>query len=508
MTTPIDNKIGTQSIAEYVETRVFQWPDSPAFHKKFQGRWTTLSYGRYHELSNATAQALKSLGIAPGHCVASISDNRPEWNIIDLGILKCGGTHATLFPTFNDETILRSLGTIRAKIVFVSSPSLLAKLTALKQQLVELDYIFLLTQHRHPHSWFAFLEKTVTGPVMPYKKEDFEQAAGIIFSSGSSSMPLPYRLSIQQFQAYSESMAACYELPEQAKALSFLPLCHGFERAHSYYHQIFGNPVYYITPGELAETLTELKPAFFTAVPLVLNELAAMPALPSQKVLISSSGAPLSSQTINRLAERGMTVLESYGQTENLGITANTLQHKREGTVGKPLPHVQIRISGENEIYVKTSTAGDEVLPSGSKVTHDSYTATGDIGTLTPDGYLKILGRKNDFFKLDNGYFYNPVENEREISRSGLVKHVVISFRTPSSVHALIIPEYGELDPKSWLHTFNEFMQHFNRLRNDSEKVHEYTLVHDEWSQHSGELTHNNKIKRQFILKKYFNHPS
>ncbi len=480
------------------------------FGYKENGTWKTYSPSEYIEMANRLSNAFINLGIKPGDKVATVIRNSPEWNFADMGLLQVGAIQIPIYPTISIEHYKHIFREADIKIVIISDKEVYEKIKPALDELVE--HVFTLERIEGVEHWDDLLKKE-----KPAQNEEIEQrkaninpddTATIIYTSGTTGPPKGVMLSHQNFIS---NFIAATEIINQnpvKKALSFLPLCHVYERMLSYMYQYKGMTVYYAESIEaLGDNLREVKPEMFCAVPRVLektydkiiNKGRNLPLI--QKIifywalkigeqfdhhqkpgfwyplklkianllvfrkwreglggnlkLIVTGGATLQPKLARTFWAAGIDVMEGYGLTETSPVIAvnNYIDNNiKIGTVGPVIKGVKIKFSDDGEILCKGPNVmkGYYRQPEKTQEVFDKegWFKTGDVGHLEDGIFLKITDRKKEIFKTSGGKYIAPQVIENKLKGSPFIENAIITGDNRKFAAALIVPNFYHL--RSW----------------------------------------------------------
>lgn len=254
------------------------YPKSDCLCTKENGKWIKYSTKELIETANRLACGLIQKGIEPGDKVAIIStNNRSEWHITDLAILLIGAVNVPVYPTITPDDYKYIFNDSQCKLVFVSDKELLQKVTSIKNDVPSLIEIYSFTPMEGSVYWKELLiNNAELLNEIEIRKEKIKETdlATLIYTSGTTGVPKGVMLSHQNL--VSNAMASRERLPvnENAKALSFLPLCHVYERMVCYLYIYSGVSIYFAENMEtIGDNLREVKPEIFTAVPRLLEKV-------------------------------------------------------------------------------------------------------------------------------------------------------------------------------------------------------------------------------------------
>ncbi|MCX7958409.1 MAG: long-chain fatty acid--CoA ligase [Deltaproteobacteria bacterium] len=546
-------KFKERSVAELFFDKVREKGDRLFLARKVKGNWEYLSYTEVEYRVRNLGLALISMGVNPQDRVAIFSPNRPEWVISDLASLSIGAIDVPIYATNSAKECEYILSHSESKIIFVSDQELFDKIASVKKNLPLLRKIITFERVASSDSDVMSIEEAYKTGESYKAKEEFdermakialEDTATIIYTSGTTGPPKGVMLTHKNFlsnvyQAI-ESHPGIFE--EGDRSVSFLPLSHSLERTAGYYLLMrAGTTIHYAESIQtVVDNMKEIKPHFVVSVPrlfekiyagiiekvekapplkkrlfywatsvgdkavdyivkgkpipltlmpqyliakrLVLDKLKAAIGCENIKVFVSG-GAPLSPE-INRFFHSiGVTVHEGFGLTETTPITnVNTFSDFMFGTVGKPVADTEIKIAEDGEIlirgpqvmkgYYKNEEATREVF------TEDGFFKTGDIGVIL-DGFLKITDRKKNIIITAGGKNITPAN----------IEFAMLSSRFISQ--AMVIKLYEKI--------IEDTNQQFAQV----ERIKRFTLLPEEFSQATGELTPTLKLKRKEVLNKY-----
>jgi len=474
---------------------------------KHNGKWVATSTQEYIDKANAISRALLRLGVKSGDKIAVISStNRTEWNIVDIGVLQLGAQNIPIYPNISKEDYEYVLNHSESIYCFVSDKDILEKLKEIKDRtkLKEIYSFDHIEGCKHYSELFELGKDTsnqdeVQARMDAVKPDDL---ATIIYTSGTTGKPKGVMLS--HWNITSNTLDSSKRLPDigtETRVLSFLPICHVFERLLIYLYQYAGASIYYAEGlDKIADNAQEIKPNIMSVVPRLLEkvydkiiakaedlspikqklffwavELGEQwepygkngawyefklkiarklifskwkQALGGQLSTMVSGSAPLQPRLTRIFCAAGIQVMEGYGLTEtspviSVGMYANN--NFKIGTVGKPIDNVNVKIADDGEILVK----GPNVMIGYYKdpertnsVMTGEYFHTGDKGEIDADGFLKITGRKKEMFKTSGGKYVIPTLLENELKQSRFIEQVMVVGEGEKMPAALIQPNF------------------------------------------------------------------
>lgn len=391
-----------------------------AFAYKTGGQWRKTSTNDIIEQGNKVSLSLLKLGVKPDDKIALVSNNRPEWNIVDLGILQIGAVNVPVYPTITEHEYKFIFNDAQIKYAFVSDKNLFTKINHIKNEIPTLKEIFSFEKVEGCRHFSEFLELGATENLLEVEKIKEgvkpDTLATIIYTSGTTGNPKGVMLSHNNIVSNVKAVLPVLPLDQTKRVLSFLPLCHIFERVVVYVYIARGVSVYYAESMEtIADNLKEVKPNFFTSVPRLLEKVyiklqGAAASLDGWKKNLYNNaldfaqnfdvekeygladnikravydkliykkwrealggnceGIVTGAAALNPLLARvftcaGIPIMEGYGQTESspvISINPFALDRIKFGTVGVPIEGVEVRLEnregmaeGEGEILAK-----------------------------------------------------------------------------------------------------------------------------------------------------------
>ena len=479
---------------------------------KYDGKWVSTSTKEYLDKANSISRALLRMGVKTNDKIAVISmTNRTEWNIMDIGILQLGAQNVPIYPTISEEDYAYVLNHSEAKYCFVSCQEVLEKVKAIQNQVPTLVEVYSFDKISACKHWQEVLDlgaDTTNQNEVDTRKEAVKPSdlATLIYTSGTTGRPKGVMLSHNNLVSNAlESSKRFPIIDGKTKSLSFLPLCHVYERMLIYLYQFRGVTIYYAESLEtISENLKETGPHVMTAVPRLLEkvydkilakgtELSGIKkklffwaidlglkfepygkngwwyeqklALARKLIfskwkeglggnlgLIASGSAALQPRLarIFNAAEFGL--MEGYGLTETSPvISVNDMRNDgfRIGTVGKPIDNTEVKIANDGEICIKAPQVMMGYYKDAEKTAEviiDGYFHTGDIGEIDTDGFLKITDRKKEMFKTSGGKYVAPQLLENRFKQSRFIEQIMVVGEGEKMPAALIQPDFEYLN--------------------------------------------------------------
>lgn len=483
------------------------FPKEDMLTSKVNGKWIPWSTAKVLEYSERMSIGLLELGITRGDKVAMISNNRPEWNISDLAILQIGAVDVPVYPTASEKDYEFIFNDSQVKICLVSSKDLYDKVMLIKDKVPSLKEIYSFDPIPGVKSWTEILslgEKAASQRenelrhLMSSTSED--DLATLIYTSGTTGVPKGVMLTHKNI--VSNALACVPRLPvnEKGKSLSFLPICHVYERMLHYLYMVTGVSIYFAESIDtVGDNLKEVKPQVFVAVPRLLekvydkiiakgNEASAIKkmifywalnlglkyepgnrngwwynfrlkiarklvfvkwqeALGGNVLAIASGGAALQPRLARVFLAAGIPVMEGYGLTETSPVIAVNCEKNdgvRIGTVGRILENVEVKIAEDGEILCKGPSLmkGYYNRPDATAEAIDAegWFHTGDIGEFVDKEFLKITDRKKEIFKTSGGKYIAPQPMENKFKESKFIEQVMVIGEAQKFPAALVVP--------------------------------------------------------------------
>jgi long-chain acyl-CoA synthetase len=481
---------------------------SKSLVSKTTGQWEATSSREFVERANMASRGLLKLGVKAGDRIALISTtNRTEWNIMDMAILQIGAINVPIYPTISEEDYKYIFNHAEVKYCFLSDEELFAKANAVKPQVKSLKGIYSFEAVTGCDLWediFTLgsdpeLQEKVDTLKDKVKPSDL---ATIIYTSGTTGVPKGVMLSHSNI--VSNVLDSIPRLPivkGQSTVLSFLPVCHVFERMLHYLYIYSGITIHYAESIEkIADNVKEVKPNFMSVVPRLLEKIydsiiakgAELPGIKrrlffwavevglkyepygrngwwyekqlalANKLIFSkwrealggnlttmvSGSAALQPRLTRIFAAAGMQVMEGYGLTEtspvvSVNMYANNLF--KVGTVGKAIDNVEIKIAEDGEILIKGPNVMQGYYKDPEKtaeVMTGDYFHTGDKGELDKDGFLRITGRKKEIFKTSGGKYIAPTLLENQMKQSRFIEQILVIGEGQKMPAAIVQPNF------------------------------------------------------------------
>jgi len=490
----------------YHQQQKYNIPD--ALVTKKNGEWVPTSTVEYLKLANTFSRGLLRMGVKKDTKIAVISStNRTEWHIIDIGILQLGAQNVPIYPTISEDDYAYILNHSEAEYCFVSDDVVLEKVNAIRKNVPNLKEVFSFNEIEGCKNWQEILalgkdesnQNEVDAAKDVVSEEDL---ATIIYTSGTTGRPKGVMLSHKNI--VSDVLNSEKRIPFDAgktKALSFLPICHIFERMVTYLYQYYGVGIYFAESIEkLSDNLNETKPHVITAVPRLLEKVydkiyakgADLTGIKkvlffwaidlglrfepygqngwwyetqlklARKLIFSkwkaglggnlslmvSGSAALQPRLSRIFAAAEIPVMEGYGLTETSPVIAvNDMRNRgfKVGTVGRVIYNVEVKIAEDGEILCKGPNVMMGYFKDQEKTDEaikDGYFHTGDIGVIDAEGFLKITDRKKEMFKTSGGKYIAPQLIENAMKQSRFIGEIMVIGDGEKMPGAFIQPDF------------------------------------------------------------------
>ncbi len=571
--------------------------DRPIIKHKVDGKYVDIKYSELRNLSHDFAAGLMNLGVKKGERVALISENRPEWVVSDIAIHILGGVDVPIYPTLTAKQIEYIFNDAGIRFAIVSNQFQLNKVKKIFNDVKTLEKVIVLSDKNveFDEKILSYAAVRESGNQFLKKNPDYfkknktevlpSDILTIIYTSGTTGNPKGVILTHSNLVSNITSSASFMPIDDNDVLLSFLPLCHSFERMAGYYTAMScGATIAYAESVEtVRDNLAEIHPTIMTSVPRLFeriynrikNQVESAPAARRKifnwAIKVGSEYAkaqkakkiPASLSFQHRIADKlvfqklkkatggrikyfvsggaalgreygeffeavGLKIIEGYGLTESSPvISANRLDDYKFGTVGKPIPGVEVKIAPDGEIlargpnimtgYWNNKKATEEAIDK------DGWLHTGDIGIFDADGFLVITDRKKHMFVSSGGKNIYPQPIEGMFLQSKYIDQFVLIGDRRMFLSALIVPDFDAVreyaDRNKIAYTSDEDLvskeeiyqiidKEVATLQKDLsnyERVRKFVLLSKPLSLEGGELTPTLKMRRKVIEEKYQN---
>ncbi len=485
--------------------QIEHFPRTDSVCDKKNGTWQKHSSVEVKDIVDRFSLGLLKMGFRPGDKFAIISNNRSEWNFVDLGILQMGGIDVPVYPTMSEKEFNYIFNDAQVKLVFVSDTDLYKKVERVIPKAKSIEDIFTFDVVDGAKNWTNILslaDVTFKDELASIKASIIaEDLATIIYTSGTTGVPKGVMLSHKNIISNIQSLIQIMPMNFEHKMISFLPICHIFERTAIYFYLTLGAAIYYAESLEkVVENFQEVKPNYFTTVPRLLEKIYErimekgrsltglkksifgwavnlanhydpegnnnwfynlrlavarklvfskwIEALGSEVNGIICGAAVLQPRLARIFTAAGIHICEGYGLTETSPVLTCNLFEKGKyclGTAGLAIPGVKIKIDEDGQILAKGENifSGYYNKPELTEQAfdEDGWFRTGDIGELVNGRFLKITDRQNEVFKTSGGKFVAPLPIENKMKESWFIKNIMVIGKDRKFTAALVVPD-------------------------------------------------------------------
>ena len=538
---------------DLLDNYIENYPDQDAaLVCKREGAWKKFSICEYVELTNDLSYAMLTLGIQPGDKIGIVSSNRPEWNMLDFAAMQIGAVSIPIYPTISQNDYSHILNHASMRMIFIEGKELRTKLKPILPEIKTLKEIFSFTDE---NSEYKYLDQLITLGKENRQPDKLAQLkasikpddlATIIYTSGTTGSQKGVMLSHHNIVSQLKSLES---IPAKwsNKALSFLPLCHAYERMLVYLYQYLGMSVYYAESlGTIAENIKEINPTMMSCVPRLLEKIYDKLFLSGKKLpffskiiyywafnmatkfqleemgwyynikyklsekliyskwraaiggnfdIVVSGGSAIQPHIASFFSAIGMPVFEGYGLSETspvIAVSQRGENGRKFGTVGLPLPGVEVKLAERDEIICRGHNImlgyyRDPELTA-LAIDNDGWFHTGDTGKFTPQGQLIITGRLKSIFKTSFGKYVNPQAIESRFTESAFIENMIVLGENKKFAAALLSPDFIYL--KSWCNkhkikysTNAEMIEHPAIVKRYQEEIKHYNQFFGDFEQ-------------------------
>jgi long-chain acyl-CoA synthetase len=553
------------------------------------GHWLPISSDQIYQRVRKVSETLLSWGAKKGSRIALISENRWEWAVTDFAVLGIGAVNVPIYPTLVGEQIAVLLQDAGCRIAVVSTRQQFDKLNAVRSQTQLERILIMDSVVPPSPGAVTFSEILAGADAPGAERDAVFDAlvrsvqpadlATLIYTSGTTGEPKGVMLTHGNIASNQNYAIADFAIDSTDACISFLPLSHITARALDYAMYGRGAQVVYCSHfDKMPQAMKQVRPTVFVGVPRVYEKIrqeverrSALsslksrilswaievgkrqrdvvyaghePSSPSWKAakklvygkvreafggrvrIFISGGAPLGIDTAQWFASAGIAVWEGYGLTETSPVIAlNSPIKQRMGSVGRPLPNVELKFAEDGELLTRGPSvfAGYWNKPAADTESFDTegWFRTGDVGHLDADNFLYITDRKKELLKTSGGKLIAPQPIENKLKNSRLVAQAALVGDKHKFVSALISPNFAALE--EWARQsaiaaksrqdlvsdsrvvalYAEVVREVNSALANFETIKRFRVIADEWSLDSGELTPSLKLKRRVITAKY-----
>jgi long-chain acyl-CoA synthetase len=502
--------ITIQRLFDIPYSQLEKYPNPKMFVTKTEGEWIGESTQSFIDKVNLISRGLISLGIAAGDKIAVASNNRVEWNMMDIAIQQTGAIVVPIYPNISVAEYAYIFNDAGIKLCVVDCQELHDKIASIQDKVPSLKFLFTFN-HANSEHWSKISEKAQETELAEVEKRKNavkrEDLVTIIYTSGTTGNPKGVMLSHNNLLSNVEGCLPRIPADEHSRVLSFLPACHVYERMLHYLYMKIGCSIHFAESMDtIGENIKEVKPHVFTAVPRLIEkvfekimakgeELTGIKrklffwavklaeqfevegksswyrfklgiasklifskwreALGGNVNAIASGSAALQPRLARMFMAAGIPILEGYGLTETSPVVSVNCFDKgiKIGTVGPLLENVAVKFAEDGEILVKGPNVmlGYYNLPEKTKedIDEEGWFHTGDIGEMIEGTFLKITDRKKEIFKTSGGKYIVPQAMENKFKESRFIEQIMVIGENQKFPAALIVPNFAFI--RDWL---------------------------------------------------------
>lgn len=499
----------TQRLFDIPYYQLEKYPQDKMFVTKKNGTWNGVSTADFIAEAMTISKGLIAMGVQPGDRIGLVSNTRYEWNVMDIGIQQTGAIVVPFYPNISEKDYNYIFNDAGIKICVVSDEELHEKISRVMPNVASLEHLYTMEDVPGGVHWSELKQKgenisedEVKSRMEVVKREDL---ATIIYTSGTTGNPKGVMLSHHNLLSNVESCTDPIPADENSRCLSFLPVCHVYERMLHYLYMKVGCSIYFAESLEtIGDNIREVKPHVFTAVPRLIekvydkiiakgDELSGVKkalffwavklgeqydvkgksliykmklgiarklifskwkeALGGEVRAIASGSAALQPRLIRIFLAADIPILEGYGLTETSPVISVN-NHKTGiciGSVGPLVENCEVKFAEDGEILVKGPNVmmGYYNLPEKTAEEFtDGWFHTGDIGEMVEGKFLKITDRKKEIFKTSGGKYIIPQAMENKFKESRFIEQIVVIGEGQKFPSALIVPTFDFI--KDW----------------------------------------------------------
>lgn len=480
------------------------YPNQKMFVTKTDGKWIGVSTQEFLDEAMAISRGLIALGVQAGDMIGLVSGTRYEWNVMDIAIQQTGAIVVPFYPNISEKDYTYIFNDAGIKLCVVADEELFGKISNIRSSIPTLQHIFTMEDDVPGAThWSEIKNDSETIPVATVHERmanvNYEDLATIIYTSGTTGNPKGVMLSHKNILSNVEACIEPIPADQHSDVLSFLPVCHIYERMLHYLYMYIGASIHFAESLDtIGDNIREVKPDVFTAVPRLIekvfdkimakgDELSGIKrklffwavdlaedykvegrsfmynvklkiarklifskwqeALGGNVRAIASGSAALQPRLARIFLAADIPILEGYGLTETSPVcSVNSFQKGiRVGTVGPLIDGVEVKIAEDGEILVKGPNVmmGYYKLPEKTdEVIKDGWFHTGDIGEFQEGKFLKITDRKKEIFKTSGGKYIVPQAMENKFKESRFIEQIIVIGEGQKFPSALIVPSY------------------------------------------------------------------
>ncbi len=512
-------------------------PHDIILRQAFGNTWKTWTYQQAGDEIRRVAAFLQSLHLPSHSHIAILSKNCPHWVMADLAIMMSGHVSVPLYPTLPAETIHEILVHSEARALFIGK---LDHFPAQQSGIPNITRIGVSAYGiQEQHTWESLLRNQP--PIKDPPKIDPDDLMTIVYTSGTTGTPKGVMHAFKSFHATLSAARKAIPFPERPRLFSYLPMSHIAERLGIETMGLLLGAQFSFSESldTFPRNLADTQPDYFFAVPRIwskfqekilekipeprFSRLISLPLIGSvlksilkkrlglsKARLLFSGAAPLSKSQLDWWQRLDITILEVYGMTEDCVYSHfNAPGAHKFGTVGRPLPGLQRKITDNEEICVKSDYLMRGYFKEPELTTQmfdaEGYLKTGDTGSVDEDGFLTIVGRVKDQFKTDKGKYISPAPIEMKLMENKDIAQVcVVGMGIPQPIALTVLTEAARAKSRQEISTsLSTTLEAVNNHLEAYEKIETAVIMQKDWTQENGLLTPTLKLKRNALEKIY-----
>lgn len=518
-----------KTLYEYLQANTSQHPEKVWLRERLGDEFTEWTWQQaYEQISAAAAWLEKSYGSEKTN-IALLSRNRAHWFFADLAIIGSGNVTVPLFTTLNADNAKYILEFAEVSVLFLGETTNWDVIRSVLPSGVDIITLPGVDCDSPCRKWDDIVAEC-TG-LEPQYQADIEDLISIVFTSGTTGVPKGSLQTHRSSVVPVDRLRVKIELPDGARAFSYLPLAHIAERhLVEFFSVMRGSQVTFNESLEtLIRDLAEVQPHFLFGAPRVWellqqaviasfgsaqeleHALATDSGGTSQKVRemlgvqhaisLLSAAAPAATSMLEWYASLGMNLVEGFGQTEAMGLLANTGEDNRIGSIGKAMEDVEIRIGDNDEFLVRADglSPGYYKMPEKTaELWKDGWLHTGDKARIDEDGYVFLFGRVKDHFKTIHGKFVAPAPIENDFAACAVVEQLCLLGRGYSKT-VMVCVVNSQRDKSTLEQEILEQLTEVNTSVNKHERIGAIIITSEPWTIENGVLTPTLKIRRDEV---------
>ncbi|WP_220813151.1 AMP-binding protein [Pseudomonas paralcaligenes] len=505
------------------------------------GQVEQLTWAEVGEQARRTASWLRSLELEPGSRIAIISKNCAHWIVTDLAIWMAGHVSVPLYPNLTAESVRQVLEHAEARVAFIGK---LDDWPAMAPGVPESVTTVALPLHADGSFDRLWSDLQSCLPIQDTPRNHPDHLATIIYTSGTTGMPKGVMHNFGNFGFTAGHATELFGVNESDRALSYLPLCHVAERMFVELNSLYSGMTVFFAESldTFVEDLRRARPTVFFGVPRIWTKFqmgvyAQMPAkkldfllsipllgrLVGRKVLRGlgldavryalSGAAPVPDALLAWYRRLGLELQEVYGMTENCGYSHVCRPGRfKKGWIGQNNPGVEVRISEEGEVLVRSGSTMQGYYKEPGKtaeaMTEDGFLRTGDKGEQDAEGNLRLTGRIKEIFKTSKGKYVAPAPIENRLAVHTHIEQVcVVGDGLPQPLALCVLSEVARRESREQLESsLRRLLAETNQVLDKHEQLNGLVLVPEVWAVDNGFLTPTLKIKRASVENAYGAH--